>query len=156
MKTPKLPVVCITLITLAIATKLAFCESPPDAEDTELAIGTNEPVKLQSVAKQTGDLLNFTDGGKALITLSSNRTLVVAGKVLGRLVGTNWIAAAPDTNATMALPFVRQALHQAWGEGAQFAISAAIQNKTLVQMQDAQGLYKAAMFLRFGESPRKP
>lgn len=55
-----------------------------------------------------------------------------------------------DTNAIVRLPFVQQFLAQAFQEGAQFGIAAALQNKTLAQMDDAQGLLRAAMFMRFG------
>ena len=55
-----------------------------------------------------------------------------------------------DTNAVLALPYVQQALQQVFAQGVQFGVAAGLQNKTLVQMDDAQGLQKAAMFLRFG------
>lgn len=72
-------------------------------------------------------------------------------------IGTNTPAVVTtDTNTVMALPYVQQALRQAWSEGAQYGVSAAIQNKTLVQMQDAAGLYKAAHFMRFGAQKGQP
>lgn len=60
-----------------------------------------------------------------------------------------------DTNAIVRLPFVQQFLAQAFQEGAQFGIAAALQNKTLAQMDDAQGLLRAAMFMRFGNQSKK-
>jgi len=59
-----------------------------------------------------------------------------------------------DTNAVMALPYVRQALMSAFGEGIQFGIAASIQNRSLVEMQNAQELQKIAMWLRFGKGQK--
>ncbi len=92
----------------------------------ELKSDTNTPPKLESTAETVLDAKTMT-----------------------------WKDLAKDTNAVMALPYVQQALHAAWSEGAQFGVSASINNRTLVQMQDAAGLYKAAMFLRFGGGAAK-
>ena len=59
-----------------------------------------------------------------------------------------------DTNAVMSLPVVQQLATAAFAQGVQFGVMAALQNQTLVQMQDAEGLHKAALFLKFGATKR--
>ena len=59
-----------------------------------------------------------------------------------------------DTNAVMSLPVVQQLATAAFAQGVQFGVMAALQNQTLVQMQDADGLHKAALFLKFGAPKR--
>lgn len=60
------------------------------------------------------------------------------------------ILGASDTNGVMAIPYVQSALLQAFQQGVQFGVAASCQNKTLVQMEDAQALQRAAMWMRFG------
>ncbi len=106
--------------------------------------------------KAPGNLAEINSQGRTLLEVSSNWFVYASGHLLGRFEGTNWIKMEiPDTNATMNLSFVQQALKQVWSEGSQFGIAAAIQNKTLVQMENAQELQKAAMFLRFGNQGGK-
>lgn len=55
-----------------------------------------------------------------------------------------------DTNAILQLPYVQRFMQQVFAEGVQFGVAAALQNKTLVQMEDATALQRAALFMRFG------
>lgn len=60
-----------------------------------------------------------------------------------------------NTNAVLRLPYVQTALLQAFQQGVQFGVGASIQNKTLVEMQDAQALIRVANYMRFGAQPQE-
>lgn len=55
-----------------------------------------------------------------------------------------------NTNAVLRLPYVQTALLQAFAQGVQFGVAASINNRTLVEMQDAQALIRVANYMRFG------
>lgn len=76
--------------------------------------------------------------------LQSTPTTVLDAKTM------TWIDWSKGTNDVMALPYVQSALLQAFQQGVQFGVAAGIQNRTLVDMQDAQALQRAAMWMRFG------
>jgi hypothetical protein len=133
--------------------KVAIASLPAalDAESPSLMPGssTRGPIKLLSVAKSPEGVISADPG--AIVEEGTNKWFKASGAL-----SNGWVKLPPemlkptDTNAVMALPYIRQALMQAFGEGIQFGTLASIQNKTLVQMEDHKGLEKAAMFLRFG------
>lgn len=136
-----------------------------DAEDS-----SQMPSKLQSASSPAAPLMidtakigatkikniaEITNNGATVLTVSSNWHVYVSGKLIGRINGTNWISMeSPDTNTIFYLPFVQNAMSQVFAEGIQFGVGAAIQNQTLVQMKDSEGLHRAANFMRFGNQPQ--